>query len=99
VWTGPGVGNRLQRHAQTVAHLMHISGNGANLDCSMDKKVPTIKEIAKRLNVSVSTVSRALHNNSRIGLRTKMQVQALAKELNYEPNQVAIFFKQQKTLP
>lgn len=60
----------------------------------MEKKLPTIKEIAKRLNVSVSTVSRALHNHPSIGLRTKMQVQKLAAELNYEPNQTAIFFKQ-----
>lgn len=63
----------------------------------MDKKIPTIKEIATRLNVSVSTVSRALHNHHSIGLRTKMRVQALAKELNYEPNQTAIFFKQKRT--
>lgn len=63
----------------------------------MDQKPATIKEIAKRLNVSVSTVSRALHNHSSIGLRTKMQVQKLAQELNYEPNQAAISFKQGKT--
>lgn len=64
----------------------------------MDQKPVTIKEIARRLNVSVSTVSRALHNQSSIGLSTRMQVQKLAKELNYEPNQAAISFKQGKTL-
>src|ERR1051325_9214606 len=63
----------------------------------MKKPVATIKEIAKRLNVSVSTVSRALHDHHSIGLRTKMRVQQLAKELKYEPNQTAIFFKQRKT--
>lgn len=63
----------------------------------MNQKPATIKEIAKRLNVSVSTVSRALHNHPSIGLRTKMQVQKLAKELHYEPNQAAISFKQGKT--
>lgn len=63
----------------------------------MEKKLPTIKEIAKKLNISVSTVSRALHNHPSIGLRTKMQVQKLAAELNYEPNQTAIQFKQGKT--
>lgn len=63
----------------------------------MDNILPTLKEIAKRLNVSISTVSRALHNHRSIGLRTKMQVQQLAKELNYEPNQTAIFFQQRKT--
>lgn len=63
----------------------------------MDKKIPTIKEIAQRLEVSVSTVSRALHDHPSIGLHTRLRVQALAKELNYEPNQTAIFFKQGKT--
>lgn len=63
----------------------------------MSQKPATIKEIARRLNVSVSTVSRALHNHPSIGLKTKMQVQKLAEELNYEPNQAAISFKQGKT--
>ncbi|MEJ7684930.1 MAG: LacI family DNA-binding transcriptional regulator [Segetibacter sp.] len=49
------------------------------------------------MNISVSTVSRALHDHSSIGLRTKMRVKQLAKELNYEPNQTAIFFQQGKT--
>jgi LacI family transcriptional regulator len=63
----------------------------------MSSQQPTIKEIAKTLNISVSTVSRALHDHSSIGLRTKMRVKQLAKELNYEPNQTAIFFQQGKT--
>jgi LacI family transcriptional regulator, repressor for deo operon, udp, cdd, tsx, nupC, and nupG len=63
----------------------------------MENRLPTIKEIAKQLNISVSTVSRALHDHPSIGLRTKMRVQELAKELKYEPNQTAIFFQQGKT--
>jgi DNA-binding LacI/PurR family transcriptional regulator len=63
----------------------------------MDQKPATIKEIADRLKVSVSTVSRALHNHPSIGLRTKMQVRKLAAELHYEPNQAAISFKKGKT--
>lgn len=59
--------------------------------------IPTIKEIAKKLNVSVSTVSRALSDHPRIGLKTKQAIQQLAKELNYEPNPKAIFFKQKKS--
>lgn len=59
--------------------------------------IPTIKEIAKRLNVSVSTVSRALNDHPRIGLKTKEAIKELAKELNYEPNPKAIFFKQKKS--
>src|SRR5687767_8903071 len=64
----------------------------------MHQKPATIKEIAGRLNVSVSTVSRALHDHPSIGLQTRLQVQQLAAELNYEPNQAAISFKQGKTL-
>ncbi len=63
----------------------------------MNKKPATIKEIARQLNVSISTVSRALHNHPSIGLRTRMQVQKLAKELQYERNQAAVSFKQGKT--
>lgn len=63
----------------------------------MENKLPTIKEIAKQLNISVSTVSRALHDHPSIGLRTKMRVQQLAAELHYEPNQAAISFKQRKS--
>lgn len=64
----------------------------------MNHKPATLKEIAKQLNVSVSTVSRALHDHPSIGIQTKKQVQKLAKELNYEPNQAAISFKQGKTM-
>ena len=63
----------------------------------MSAKQPTIKEIAKRLNISISTVSRALHDHPSIGLRTKTRVKELADELMYEPNQAAIFFQQRKT--
>lgn len=63
----------------------------------MKGKPTTIKEIAALLNVSVSTVSRALHKHPSIGLTTQLKVQKLAKELNYEPNQTAIFFQKGKT--
>jgi len=76
-----------------LKHFIVICGNTA----FMENKIPTLKEIARRLNFSVSTVSRALHNHPSIGLRTTAQVQKLAKELNYEPNQTALFFKQQKS--
>ncbi|ANI90179.1 LacI family transcriptional regulator [Arachidicoccus ginsenosidimutans] len=62
----------------------------------MDKQA-TIKEIAKQLNVSISTVSRALHDHPSIGLRTKTRVKEVAKELNYQPNLAAIQFKMGKT--
>ncbi len=61
------------------------------------KDLPTIKEIARKLNVSVSTVSRALHDHPSIGLRTTAAVKELAKQLKYEPFQTAIFFKEKRT--
>lgn len=60
-------------------------------------RLPTIKEIATRLNISTSTVSRALHDHPSIGWVTTMRVKQLAEELNYEPNFSAISFKQRKT--
>ncbi len=63
----------------------------------MTRKPATIKEIARRLNVSVSTVSRALHDHPSIGAITKQHVRDLATALNYQPNQAAISFKQGKT--
>lgn len=58
----------------------------------MSEKPTTIKELAKILQISVSTVSRALNDHSSIGQATKMRVKKLAEELNYEPNQRAIQF-------
>jgi LacI family transcriptional regulator len=63
----------------------------------MEDKPITIKHMARILNVSVSTVSRALHKHPSIGMTTRLKVQALANELNYEPNQTAIFFQKGKT--
>jgi len=79
---------------QTIARFFLLLHNQIS---QMDNKIVTIKEIASRLNISPSTVSRALHNHKSIGLRTKATVQQLAKELDYEPNQTAIFFQQRKT--
>ncbi|MBN8851375.1 MAG: LacI family transcriptional regulator [Sphingobacteriales bacterium 50-39] len=58
---------------------------------------PTIKEIAKKLNISISTVSRALHDHERINILTRIRVQKLAREMDYEPNQKAIFFQKKRT--
>jgi LacI family transcriptional regulator, repressor for deo operon, udp, cdd, tsx, nupC, and nupG len=63
----------------------------------MRSKPATIKEIAQMLDVSVSTVSRALHDHPSIGVTTRQKIKKLAKELNYEPNQTAIFLQKGKT--
>ena len=63
----------------------------------MENKPVTIKVIAKKLNVSISAVSKALHDDPSIGLRTRMRVKAMAEELNYVPNQIAIDLQKGKT--
>lgn len=63
----------------------------------MSRKPTTIKEIAKLLNISPSTVSRSLSDHPSIGLTTRQKVKHLAKELNYERNETAIFFQKGKT--
>jgi len=57
----------------------------------------TLKELAKLLNVSVSTVSKALSDSSEIGENTKRRVTELANELNYKPNRIAQQLKSSKT--
>lgn len=64
----------------------------------MKSSTPTLKEIAKMLNLSVSTVSRALQNSKHIGSATTERVKEVAKELGYEPNQTALFLKSGRTL-
>lgn len=61
------------------------------------KNNTSIKTIAKELNISNSTVSRALHNHPRIGLKTKETVFAMAKKLNYVPNQASSLLRNNKT--
>lgn len=63
----------------------------------MPEKPTTIKEIAKILNVSASTVSRALSDHPSIGLTTRLKVKKLAQDLNYERNEIAVFFQKGKT--
>ncbi|WP_186753745.1 LacI family DNA-binding transcriptional regulator [Echinicola salinicaeni] len=55
----------------------------------MKKGQVTIRDIAIKLKISVSTVSRALRNSPEIKLETRQKVMAMAEELNYTPNVVA----------
>ncbi|MEN1785373.1 MAG: LacI family DNA-binding transcriptional regulator, partial [Bacteroidota bacterium] len=60
-------------------------------------KKTTIHDIAEQLNVTASTVSRALNGNPRISERTRKAVLKTARALNYEPNQVASALRSGKT--
>lgn len=50
------------------------------------KKYTTIKDIAKSLNISIATVSRALSNSDNIRPETRKVVKEEARRLNYKPN-------------
>jgi LacI family transcriptional regulator len=63
----------------------------------MAKQKPTLKLIAKELDVSVSTVSKALRDSKEIGAETKEKVKAFAKLYNYKPNNIALSLKNRKT--
>jgi len=62
----------------------------------MKKKI-TLKQIAKELDVSVSTVSKALSNSKEISEDTTKKIQAFAKLYNYKPNNIALSLKNRKT--
>ncbi|PPK99939.1 LacI family DNA-binding transcriptional regulator [Parapedobacter indicus] len=60
-------------------------------------KQPTIVDIAVRLNLSISTVSRALRNAPDVNTHTKKAVLAMAEKIGYEPNTVAASLRNNKT--
>lgn len=62
----------------------------------MRRKI-TLKDIARELEVSISTVSKALKNSEEIGRDTKEKVQAFAKLYNYKPNNIAVSLKNKYT--
>ncbi|ACL69215.1 LacI family DNA-binding transcriptional regulator [Halothermothrix orenii] len=49
----------------------------------------TIKDIAKKANVSVTTVSRVLNNKPDVSEKTKSKILKIINELGYNPNGVA----------
>ena len=57
----------------------------------------TLKDIARELEVSISTVSKALKNSEEISRDTKEKVQAFARLYNYKPNNIAISLKNKRT--
>ncbi|MEJ2904441.1 LacI family DNA-binding transcriptional regulator [Pedobacter panaciterrae] len=56
-----------------------------------------IKQLAKALNLSTSTVSRAFRDNSDISKETKERILTMAKELNYQPNHHASNLREQRS--
>ncbi len=61
------------------------------------KSEPTIHDIARELNISASTVSRALQGNPRISLKTREKIKGLAEAMGYRPNTLASNLRNKKS--
>lgn len=57
----------------------------------------TLKKISKELDVSISTVSKALRDSPEISEETKQKIKAFANLYNYKPNNIALSLKNRKT--
>lgn len=62
-----------------------------------ERERPTLKTIARLLNLAVPTVSRALSDAPDIGAKTKARVRAMARELGYRPNRAGLRLRTGKT--
>jgi LacI family transcriptional regulator len=61
------------------------------------KSPATLKKISTQLNLSISTVSRALKNHPDISENTKRKVKELALLMEYEPNTYAVNLRTNKS--
>jgi len=64
---------------------------------SLKSNQVTIKDIARELGISPSTVSRALKDHPDISPATKKAVTQRAEELNYQPNSIALSLRHRKS--
>lgn len=73
---------------------------GIRLNIKMHKGQVTIKDIAKELGISPSTVSKALKGHPDISLSTKKAVKELVEKWNYKPDPIALSLQsgQSKTI-
>ncbi|MDJ0646189.1 MAG: LacI family DNA-binding transcriptional regulator [Flavobacteriaceae bacterium] len=63
----------------------------------MSQNNVTLKQLALELNLSISTVSKALKDSYEINENTISRVKALAKKYNYKPNKIALNLKNRQT--
>ena len=61
------------------------------------KKEVTIYDLAKELNYSPSTISRALNNHKSISKKATREIQKVAKKLGYRPNSIAASLRNNKS--
>jgi LacI family transcriptional regulator len=60
-------------------------------------KAPTLKDIAKLLNISPGTVSKALRGKPDVGENLRLAVKEAAEKINYQPNRAALSLRKAKT--
>ncbi|ASU32292.1 LacI family transcriptional regulator [Mucilaginibacter xinganensis] len=75
--------------------LLHLKGKRKQLRNKMDNI--NIKILAKELNISTSTISRAFNGNSDINKDTKEKILAYAREHNFLPNHYASNLRDKKS--
>ncbi|MBQ4820828.1 LacI family DNA-binding transcriptional regulator [Aquimarina sp. MMG016] len=63
----------------------------------MKKRRVKLEDIARKLNISIATVSRALDKNPRVKLATREKVLKMAQAMGYMPNQIAKSLSSGKT--
>lgn len=64
----------------------------------MNTKPGTLKDVAKKLNISISTVSRVVNNKGYVKEATREMVLACLKDCNYIPNEIARSLKAQSSM-
>ena len=63
----------------------------------MSRKNSTLKELAQKMGMSISTISKALNDSHEISDLTKEKIKKLAKQYKYRPNKLALSLKLGKT--
>jgi len=66
-------------------------------DCMLREKEVTIYDLAKKLNISIATVSRALKDDPVVSKKTKKKIAELAEEMGYRSNNFARNLRNQRT--
>lgn len=74
-----------------------MTDRGAKLQSAGAYQRSTIRDVAARANVSVTTASRALNGTGRMSEETRERVRAAAAELDYRPNSIARGLVQQRS--
>lgn len=57
----------------------------------------SLKEIAKKANVSVATVSNVINNRGRVGEQTRNKIKKIIEDAEYRPNEIAKSLKIKRT--